>query len=123
VINVAQLKFRLSKKNLIRTAALFNMIRRQGRRLVMPSFILNWFEDPGLDRPCLGVIVRRDTGSAVKRNRAKRLLREVFRLHQQELVKPAYLVLVARKNIVNKCFREIEEEYLNALSLAGLIKK
>ena len=41
-------------------------------------------------------------GNAVARSRARRLMRESFRLHQRELARPVDLVLVARPSIAGK---------------------
>jgi ribonuclease P protein component len=57
----------------------------------------------------------------VIRNRARRLLRESFRLHQNELAGPVDLVLVARPSIAGKDFAFVERDYLTALRRAGLL--
>lgn len=40
-------------------------------------------------------------GNAVRRNRAKRRLRELYRLHQTEVPRDCDLLLIARKNAVD----------------------
>jgi len=60
-------------------------------------------------------------GNAVKRARARRLLREAFRLHQMRLTQPVDLVLVARASIVGKAFAEVENDYLTGLKRARLL--
>ena len=62
-------------------------------------------------------------GGAVIRNRARRLLRESFRLHQNQLVQPVDLVLVARASIAGKSFNEVERDVLTSLMKAGLLQK
>ena len=57
------------------------------------------------------------------RVRARRLLREVFRLHQLELTQPLDLVLVARPSIVGKRFAEVEHDFLAALRQGKLLKE
>jgi ribonuclease P protein component len=56
------------------------------------------------------------------RNRARRLLRESFRLHQHGLAQPVDLVLVARPSIVGKDFAQVERDFLTTLRKAGLLR-
>ena len=44
----------------------------------------------------LGISISRRVGTAVRRNRIKRLLREAFRLHQNEISRGYDLVIVVR---------------------------
>ena len=55
--------------------------------------------------------------------RARRLLREAFRLHQLELAQPLDLVLVARPSIVGKKFSVVEKDFLAALHQGQLLKQ
>lgn len=94
----------------------------QGRRLAQGCLILNWVDSPPSNLPRLGVITGRKIGHAVIRSRARRLLREAFRLNQRCLSKPVDLVLVARASIVGKAFTEVETDFLMALKKARLIR-
>jgi ribonuclease P protein component len=49
-----------------------------------------------LGHPRLGISISRRVGSAVRRNRIKRLLREAFRLRRNELPRGYDLVIVVR---------------------------
>ncbi|HEX2971161.1 MAG TPA: ribonuclease P protein component [Tepidisphaeraceae bacterium] len=49
-----------------------------------------------LNHPRLGLVVGRRLGTATKRNRIKRLLREAFRLHQYDLPQGYDFVIVVR---------------------------
>lgn len=71
----------------------------------------------------LGVITSKKIGSAVARARARRLLRESFRLHQHEVVRPVEVVLVARLSISGKPFSVVEQDFLTALRRAKLLKE
>lgn len=61
----------------------------------------------------LGVAATRKLGSAVQRNRAKRLAREVFRRHK--LGSGVDVVIVPRREILDAPFSAIERDYLASL--------
>ena len=98
----------------------FAQVRQQGERLAQGCLIANWMPLPAGASPKLGVVTSRKIGGAVARSRARRLLRETFRLHQHELSQPVELVLVARNSIAGKNFAEVEKDFLTALNRAGL---
>jgi len=85
----------------------------------------NWMEKPGRGGEALrlGVITPKSIGSAPERARARRLLRESFRLHQRELKRPLTLVLIARASIAGKDFAAVERDYLNLMRQANLLVK
>ena len=72
--------------------------------------------------PKLGVVTSKKIGNAPARSRARRLLRESFRLHQHEFAQPVELVLVARNSIAGKDFAGVEKDFLAALRRAKLLK-
>ena len=98
----------------------FERVRREGERLAKGCLILNWQNIEGRPYSRLGVITSRKVGNAVVRSRARRLLRESFRLHQHELRRFVDVVLVARPSIRGKAFSEVERDYLAALRQARL---
>ncbi|HRR35242.1 MAG TPA: ribonuclease P protein component [Kiritimatiellia bacterium] len=71
-----------------------------------------------------GVVVSKRTfRRAVDRNRAKRLLREVFRLSRHRLAPDVDVILIARAGIAGKrcqeVMRDLEAVYVRAKVLAG----
>lgn len=100
----------------------FARIRQEGQRLTCGCLAANWQTLPAGAPTRLGVVVGGKLGNAVVRSRAKRLLREAFRLHQRELAQPVDLVLVARASIVGKPFAAVEKDFLAAVRRAGLLK-
>lgn len=99
----------------------FARLKAQGRRLARGCVLVNWAElSAGQSK--LGVVAAKRIGNAVVRSRAKRLLRQAFRLHQHDLRVPSEIVLVARDSIADKAFADVERDYLAALRVAGLLK-
>jgi len=93
----------------IRRRAEYVAIYDRGRRVpgrLMTVFLL----DNGLTRPRLGIAATRKFGSAVQRNRAKRLVREVFRKHKP--VGGVDIVVVPRREMVGADYERVEAEYV-----------
>jgi ribonuclease P protein component len=63
----------------------------------------------------LGLTVPKRIGSACRRNRVKRLLREVFRTHRARLCPAVDLVVNARSGIDARTYSEIEREFLDCM--------
>ena len=100
----------------------FVRIRQQGERLAQGCLVANWNKLPEGAAPKLGVVTSRKIGGAVQRTRARRLLRESFRLHQHEFTQPIEIILVARNSIAGKKFADVERDFLATLRRAGLLK-
>jgi len=101
----------------------FARARAQGERLAHGVLVANWLRLPPGSRTRLGIVTSSKIGDAVARSRARRLLREVFRLHQHDLREPVDLVLVARPSIAGKRFADVEQDFLTTLRKAGLLKE
>ena len=113
----------LSRARRIKQGRDFSRAKAQGRRLVQGCLILNWVSLPPSAPSRVGVVTGRRIGESVARSRARRLLREAFRLHQLELAKPVDVVLVARASIAGKRYAEVESDFLRALKKAGLYRE
>jgi ribonuclease P protein component len=88
---------------------------QKGRLLVV--YALATTEEPRR----VGVVTSRRIGNAVVRNRARRLLREAFRLNQHQLTDHLQLVMVARTAIRDKKLRDVEVEMLSLWRAAGVL--
>jgi ribonuclease P protein component len=92
----------------------------RGRRLVEPAFVLQ-IHPRGDDRIGIGFTASRRIGNAVERNRARRRLKEVARLHL-----PAHglvgfdHVLVARKAALRRPFAQLVTDFVDACAAARL---
>ncbi|MEA3375160.1 MAG: ribonuclease P protein component [Anaerolineae bacterium] len=91
-----------------------------GKSWVHPLFVLIVLpNDVGFSR--VGVTASRSVGSAVERNRAKRLLREAARHLYSEFESKGWdIMLIARPRLVNAKEIEVEKALLTLLERAGL---
>jgi ribonuclease P protein component len=115
-------RLRFARAARIKQGRDFARVRQAGERLVIGCLIANWQRLPAGSASRLGVVTSRRLGCAVLRSRARRLLRESFRLHQHGLAAPVDLVLVARPSIVGKGFAAVERDFLTTLRKARLLK-
>jgi ribonuclease P protein component len=100
----------------------FARVRQSGRRLACGCFIANWRVLPPGSAIRLGVITAGKLGNAVVRARARRLLREVFRLHQHDFARPVELVLVAQKPMVGHGLPMVDAAFMAMMRKTGLLK-
>ncbi|MEJ5242535.1 MAG: ribonuclease P protein component [Desulfomicrobiaceae bacterium] len=95
----------------------FHRCYAHGRRFVTSQWVLVVVvrDDAGPWR--LGLSISRKHGSAVLRNRAKRVLRELFRLHADAIPPGLDIVVIARRGVHfhQVSLAEVRQEILPAL--------
>jgi ribonuclease P protein component len=100
----------------------FRHAYEQGRKFAGRLVVLYVVEDPSARR-ALGVVTSRKVGGAVVRNRARRLLREVYRLNKQKLKTNLQIVMIARTAINGKQRQDVEAEVLRLFGAAGILNE
>lgn len=71
----------------------------------------------------LGLTVSTKLGHAVVRNRTRRRLREIYRLHEDELICGMDVVIVARVRAASSSYHQLEESFLRLARKLELIRK
>lgn len=79
----------------------FERAYEEGEKILMPEFAL-FARANGLPYSRLGVTTTRRLGKAVRRNRARRLVREAFRTHGELLPSGLDLVFVVRAPLMRR---------------------
>ena len=107
----------------IQASSDFRNHKEKGERLAKGCLLANWQLLPSDSFSRLGVVTSRHLGKAVIRNRARRLMRECFRLHKKEFLSEVDLILVARKSIAKKSFFDVEKDFIALLKKCNLLSE
>jgi ribonuclease P protein component len=86
-----------------------------GRKLVANHTVIFLFSPPEPDGVRVGVVASRRVGGAVKRNRAKRVLREASRQVMALWPGDHWVVLVAKGSIVTRSAKEVKADIARVL--------
>lgn len=88
----------------------FLSTQKSGRRLHAPHLVVIVRERGDDLPPRLGLVTSKKTGNAVRRNRLRRVLREVFRLHPELFPDGCEVVIIARESCPPLAFAEARGE-------------
>lgn len=112
----------MNKTVTIKENRTFRRMYSRGRSAVTP-FLVAYCRPNGRDHNRLGVTVSTKLGGAVVRNRARRRLREVFRLAAPDLKSGFDIVLVARQRCVDGDYKKLTAAFYRACRELKLLKE
>jgi ribonuclease P protein component len=116
-------RYRFPRASRLSHAAEFKLVKRAGKSWTGRHLVLGVLAQPGATRARVGIVTTRKVGMAVVRNRIRRRIREVFRLHQFDLVAGVWLVTVARPSAAKATFRELERDWLRLAERASILAR
>lgn len=99
----------------------FRRLYQKGASAVAGSMVL-YCRKNRLGHNRLGVTVSVKLGGAVVRNRARRRLREVYRLNSPRLSQGWDLILVARGRTLTASWKELNDSFLRLARKLGLLE-
>jgi ribonuclease P protein component len=91
----------------------FQRLYRKGKSAATP-FLVVYARSGRRPGNRVGFTVSTKLGKAVKRNRVRRRLREIYRLHEPMSARGTDLVVVARGRAVTATYRQLETAFLSA---------
>jgi ribonuclease P protein component len=77
---------------------------------------------PSTCSPKLGIITTRKLGPAHERNRARRLVRELFRKNVLKIQNGTSLIILPRKNVLDATYKTLEAEFMAFLGKLQTLK-
>ena len=99
----------------------FRRLYQKGKSAVGGGMVL-YCRKNRLDHNRLGLTASTKLGHAVVRNRARRRLREVYRLHLGELAVGWDIILVARSRTVTASWKELNDTFLRLCRKLDLLR-
>lgn len=108
-------RYKLVKRNVLKKNKEFQRVYQKGFSYANQMMVLYVLPQTSEQRK-VGFAAGKRLGNAVTRNRAKRRLREVYRLNQHRLVEGNQLLFVARKPMINTDYQSINRAF-NALCI------
>jgi ribonuclease P protein component len=111
-------------RGVLRNPWQFRLVYQNGKKVNCRHAVLFYHEAGDPDRGLLfGVVASKRVGGAVERNRAKRLLREAVRLTAHRLIRrDLWIVLVAKKNILECSSGDVSRDLQHGMMGEGLIR-
>ncbi len=101
-----------------------HLFRRLYRRGVSSAnaYLVLYCRKNGSTENRVGLTVSAKLGHAVHRNRLRRRLREIYRLHEQQFVRGYDLVVVARTRAMQADYHQLEHAYLSLAAKLGVFQ-
>lgn len=100
--------------------SLFRRLYARGKSAAN-SYLVIYCRKNGSTENRIGYTVSKKLGHAVVRNRVRRRLREIYRLHETEFLPGRDLVVVARSRAVGAPYAKLEHSFLSLAEKLGLL--
>ena len=101
---------------------LFHRLYRKGKSCAN-SYLVLYTRPNGTEHNRIGLTVSAKLGCAVKRNRVRRRLREIYRLNEGKFLPGSDVVVVARSRAVDAPYEKLEHAYLTLAAKVGLLRE
>lgn len=105
----------------LKHASDFARVREKGSSYAGKYLVLGVLKDEKVAEFGYGLITGRKLGIAVKRNRVRRLLREVIRAHRAEIAPGWQFVIIGRWRAAEASLQDLERDWLKLAKRLGVL--
>ena len=110
------------KNNVLRKEKDFSAIYKKGKS-VGDRYIVLFYRNNRLGYNRTGFLASKKVGNSVKRNRAKRLMKESYRALQDRLPEGYDFIFIARNTICGRKCAEVQKSLISAFKRTGVKMK
>ncbi len=117
--------YQLKKKGLLRKNKDFRIVYRHGKSLSNRFVVMYLLPRPknSLSNRRIGFVTGKKIGGAVERNRAKRLMKEAYRLMQHDISDGIDIILIGRAVLPKAKFSAVQKSIREIFKKAKVLKK
>ena len=112
----------MEKKFRIRKNMEFKNIYKVGKNYWNRNLIL-YVKKNGLNETRVGYTITKKIGNAVTRNKIRRRMKEIYRLHFHNIKEGYDLVFIAKRGVKDIPYKELEGSMIHILNISKLLKK
>lgn len=104
----------MNTKMRIKSADEFNDIIKTGTKIYSPFFII-YYKEKKIDNPRFGITQAKKFGKAYKRNRYRRILKEIIRTNIKVFKNEYDYIIIIMKKCDTLNFKQIEDNLLKVI--------
>ena len=114
--------YELPKDIILRDKQEFNRVYTKGSSHMNKWLVIHVMHSSNT-KGKVGFTVGKKIGNAVTRNRIKRLMREVYRIHQHKILPEVSVILIGRQSLINANFNNIIKAFIDVCKKAKILKR
>jgi len=99
----------------------FQKVYRSGKSSANKQFVVYVLHRPQTPQFRVGISASKKIGSAVVRNRMRRVIKEIVRSHAEKIAEHVDFIIIVRKPAVEQNYEEMERSLLHVFRRAALI--
>lgn len=112
----------MSKVLTLKKDSEFKKVFNRGKSVADKNVVIYFFRRNLTSKSRIGFVVSKKMGKAVRRNRIRRVLKEIFRLNLDKIEEDYDLIVIPRATIQLSDFKAVEKSVLKLCGKAGILK-